>query len=69
VSRSHDIASELQWSEYQREQWKQCADELCAAMLYFAGSRITEGPEYSREKNALRLYRSLNRAFAEEDDL
>jgi hypothetical protein len=67
VSRSHEIASELQWVEYQRDQWERCAEKLCRAMLFFAGSRIAEGSEFSEEKNALRLYHSLRRAFSGEE--
>jgi len=65
VSRSHDIAAELQWVEYQRDQWEACAEKLCAAMLFFGRERVVaEG--HSAEKNALLLYQALKRAFSKE---
>ena len=65
MSRSHDISAELQWAEYQRDQWEQCAEKLCAAMLYFGRDKVVaEG--FSAEKNALLLYQALKRAFSKE---
>jgi hypothetical protein len=65
VSRSHDIADELQWVEYQRDQWEACAEKLCAAMLFFGRERVVAAG-HSAEKNALLLYQALKRAFSKE---
>ena len=72
MSRSHDIAAELSWFTHERDQWKECADQLYRALMYYARSRFEEeqkcGVHFSSEQNAARLYRSLVRGLSREDD-
>jgi hypothetical protein len=70
MSRSHDISAELKWVELQRAQWRECAEQLHKALIFYAGSdfenRQALGINHSQQQNAALLFDALQRAFPEE---